>query len=422
MFEVTRKCNLNCEHCMRGDAQNVTMSSKIIDRVVPQILVAKQIILTGGEPMLVPDTINYLVDSLIKNNTIIAHFSSVVNGTILDDRAIKTIGAFNMIGEYIYNNVYRRAYEHANKELPDFEIFKKDPQNKESTKFAVISISVDDFHKNDVQKALEFYRKYANEYVLIDIQSEWEIEEDANGRIMNMEEYRKLKKEILSSNANFTWIDNTGKAKDNNIGFQETEYSLEDDILTSQHCCNLCHRIEMKDDFIMCRMEITANGRLCLGKQSSYDYEDNYYMGDVLEQPISCMIVKWQWKEPLLCREIETLFTCESILKHSNNLSESDRVLLEQARDLLMLKRDALKRIHNMYPNFSYSEAVKGVNADLNIRTEGNFTRVLANFLPDYDKNYVYDKDREQAICDRLRYGNRYDIYNTLLKMFGGII
>ena len=28
IVEVTRKCNLKCEHCMRGEAQNVTLTKE----------------------------------------------------------------------------------------------------------------------------------------------------------------------------------------------------------------------------------------------------------------------------------------------------------------------------------------------------------------------------------------------------------
>lgn len=38
MFEVTRRCNFQCEHCMRGDAQNVDLSESAIDNLLDQTL------------------------------------------------------------------------------------------------------------------------------------------------------------------------------------------------------------------------------------------------------------------------------------------------------------------------------------------------------------------------------------------------
>lgn len=429
MFEVTRQCNLNCNHCMRGDSQNITMSKEIIDKVVPQILIAKKMSLTGGEPMLVPDTINYLVDKLIENKTPIFAFSSVVNGTILDDRAIKTIDAFNKIGEYIYNNSYRGMYKSKNIDLPDINLFKEDPSNKDLV-IAAISVSADEFHGNDVQKAIDFYKKYANEYVRIYNQDEWERELDKNkDKKINLKENKQRLADTYSD-MEYSWVDNTGRAKKNNLGRNETEYTINDDSQVNNHCCNICHRVEMIDEFIACTMEITANGHFCIGKQTSYDYEDKYYICNVLTQPLSCALIKWQWREPLLCRELEVLLDCETKLKHNKNLSESDIAMLKLARDFLMKKRDCIKRAHFMYPGMSYKDIVKGVNAELNIHTEGNFTKVLSVFLPDYDKNYVYDRNVEQGICDRLM-RNKYNLYGNynnhgctlnILNLFNSII
>ena len=34
MLEVTRKCNLTCSHCMRGNPQNLEMSDEILEKVL----------------------------------------------------------------------------------------------------------------------------------------------------------------------------------------------------------------------------------------------------------------------------------------------------------------------------------------------------------------------------------------------------
>ena len=32
-IELTRRCNMACKHCLRGDAQNLTISKEIIDKI-----------------------------------------------------------------------------------------------------------------------------------------------------------------------------------------------------------------------------------------------------------------------------------------------------------------------------------------------------------------------------------------------------
>ena len=57
MIEMTRECNLKSEHCMRGDAQNITITPEIIDKTLDNIETIFSLTLTGGEPFLHPDMI-----------------------------------------------------------------------------------------------------------------------------------------------------------------------------------------------------------------------------------------------------------------------------------------------------------------------------------------------------------------------------
>ena len=66
MFEVTRRCNFKCEHCMRGDAQNVDLSENAIDNLLNQTLAFGDILFTGGEPLMALDKIEYIIDGMIK--------------------------------------------------------------------------------------------------------------------------------------------------------------------------------------------------------------------------------------------------------------------------------------------------------------------------------------------------------------------
>lgn len=39
-FEITRKCNMTCRHCMRGEPQDRTITEEVIDRFLDNIAVA----------------------------------------------------------------------------------------------------------------------------------------------------------------------------------------------------------------------------------------------------------------------------------------------------------------------------------------------------------------------------------------------
>ena len=52
MVEVTRKCNMKCKHCMRGPAENMTMTKEIMTYFLADIKHINMIGFTGGEPTL----------------------------------------------------------------------------------------------------------------------------------------------------------------------------------------------------------------------------------------------------------------------------------------------------------------------------------------------------------------------------------
>ena len=61
MLEVTRKCNMQCAYCMRGESQNVSMDSDTVRNVFQNVSRIEQLTLTGGEPSLAPDVLLWIV-------------------------------------------------------------------------------------------------------------------------------------------------------------------------------------------------------------------------------------------------------------------------------------------------------------------------------------------------------------------------
>lgn len=90
-LEITRRCQLKCAHCMRGDAQNVDMSYSIMDRLLEQVKSIDTLLITGGEPTLYIDGMKYLLDGLIRNNIPLGRLGIVTNGCLLTQEMIKTL-------------------------------------------------------------------------------------------------------------------------------------------------------------------------------------------------------------------------------------------------------------------------------------------------------------------------------------------
>lgn len=95
-FQTTRRCNQNCVHCCKGKSENVDMTKEVIDNLfrsndyeIPEI---KHFSMTGGEPSLVPEVIEYLVNTIIELDiNITEHVIYISNGLIYNQSIIDSI-------------------------------------------------------------------------------------------------------------------------------------------------------------------------------------------------------------------------------------------------------------------------------------------------------------------------------------------
>lgn len=64
--EITRKCNMACAHCLRGDAENVDLTNMDIDGVLDQAEAIGRLIITGGEPLLNLRAMQHLTNGIAR--------------------------------------------------------------------------------------------------------------------------------------------------------------------------------------------------------------------------------------------------------------------------------------------------------------------------------------------------------------------
>lgn len=80
ILEVTRKCNLHCAHCLRGDAQCVDMSKSTIDKLMPMLGKVSSVTFTGGEPSLNTGIIEYFFKRFEETHSYVPSFFVATNG------------------------------------------------------------------------------------------------------------------------------------------------------------------------------------------------------------------------------------------------------------------------------------------------------------------------------------------------------
>ncbi len=126
VLEVTRRCNMQCNHCMRGDARDTDMDTGVIRRLFESTREIQHLTLTGGEPSLCPEVIECIVYYIRQTSCHIGSFFCVINA-----------------------KEYSEAFVNALNKLYDLCSDKRD---------CVLSVSMDQFHHDQNPKAIKVYR------------------------------------------------------------------------------------------------------------------------------------------------------------------------------------------------------------------------------------------------------------------------
>lgn len=81
IVEVTRKCNMACDHCLRGDAQNLNIDHSYITTLLENVSSVSSLTFTGGEPSLNVKAIRFTLEELKRLNIDVCSFYIATNGS-----------------------------------------------------------------------------------------------------------------------------------------------------------------------------------------------------------------------------------------------------------------------------------------------------------------------------------------------------
>ena len=85
VLEVTRRCNMACPHCMRGEAENCDITPEIIDAALEGVTNIDSIVFTGGEPTLNIPAIEYTLQAVKARGIYVGSFYIVTNGKVITE-------------------------------------------------------------------------------------------------------------------------------------------------------------------------------------------------------------------------------------------------------------------------------------------------------------------------------------------------
>jgi len=91
LIEITRECNLTCQHCLRGEQEIGTIQNEHLWSLFSQIDSISILTLTGGEPALYPEIIQKILSIAKAHQIDIGNFYIATNGTIASNEFIKVL-------------------------------------------------------------------------------------------------------------------------------------------------------------------------------------------------------------------------------------------------------------------------------------------------------------------------------------------
>lgn len=105
-FELTRRCNQECLHCCRGEAEDIDLTKEIVDAFFDNndIYSIGDLLFSGGEPTLNGEMLEYIVDKIIEKDIPVRHFIFGINGLSYSQ-------SYELMDEYALGNVMHQRID-----------------------------------------------------------------------------------------------------------------------------------------------------------------------------------------------------------------------------------------------------------------------------------------------------------------------
>lgn len=367
-FEMSRRCNLKCDWCSKGECENVDITKEIIDKALNEVqqYPIREIRITGGEPFINSEMIVYLLKQLIKKNIIFYDLFILSNGMYCDKNvayAIKDVLEYMKKNESIRKKISTDAFIGYK-----FEYYDKNFDGKlfmqistfEHTNQSVVDDTIK-FYKEQINDDWFYITKQSNEYDL----------NNSNIRIMiegrAEKSFQKYSPEILKY-----------------IRIIDNHYNIIDD--------------ENYPNIIIRKMlQICANGNLWLGDSSSYKHEDEYAICNIREcnNNLYEILDNWCWNNPN-SRKIK--HTYESYLSQKwlkdNGLISKDitnafnRIGIET---IIEFYQKLHRRLHKDFPYLNHTEiqnaTIDGIYSELLFNSTQEQREIFLFLFSDYDED-----------------------------------
>lgn len=268
-FDVTRRCNLNCEWCLKGESENVDITTDIINKTFDKIseYLIHGISLFGGEPLMRPDIIIYIIDQIIERKIMVGSLVLYTNGLIKDNAVKSSLDRFCNYAKSIEKDFCKLC-----------GISLSDVSNSEKVK-VIIGHRFHETSINDIESALTFYSQ-DNKMIRA-------IKEEDDPRLGGILLGGKLKRNYKK------FIKNPVSLNVVSMNYEEC-YIINNFNYSKFYGRNFC------DNYIRIVISIASNGNVYPGTRYSYKEMDESPMFNIMEcDDFYGSVLEWCWKHPV---------------------------------------------------------------------------------------------------------------------------
>lgn len=330
-IEMTRRCNMNCKFCSKGQSQNIDINEKIIDKTLDEMkdVYIGTLRISGGEPLLVPDLICYLIDKIIEKHILINDICIFTNGTVVPN--LKLIESILRLLKYLRNT---------EAEIQDLIKWSNNNSQKvyDGLNDSRFDIIISDVEKNVNQSIIDTTLNFYKEHI--------------NDKLFNIVKQSKSFDDLGT-------ITLEGNAKKNYKDFLTNKVSLSDIRILN----NNYYFID-ENNFIRKTLTISANGNVFAGCLMSYINVDNNPMFNIMEckKDFYKRVNEFCWEHPIneKALNIRNMFSAIEFCKKHNilvkEMRKNDYKRVKILNELVNIYETIAKDAHLVLPNLNFPE------------------------------------------------------------------
>lgn len=376
-LQVTRRCNLKCDLCGKGEPQNIDITKEIVDKTFDEVqnYYISDLRLNGGETFLNPEIITYILEQIEKRNIMVNRIFVFTNGYFFDDRIVKAIKRFCNYSRTIKPQIidYLKKMERKT----GLKMQSTSTYSDTATKSVAIIVSTY-AHDNEhiINQTIQRFQNDINdELFIIKRQSSTYNVEDKKGNIK------------LEGRAEKNYMHYKNLIAESKVGIVENHY-------------NFIHDID--DDYIVIgkTIEVSANGNVWLGSISSYQHTDEYAICNIIDcnNDLYKILSNWCWDNPdsVEINRVYKMHLTNKFLKAHNIDIRKETVYIDEllnVENCVKIYRNIHKTLHIHLPYLKHKEiekmAILGVYLSFLKINNDQLREIFLTLFANYDKQSI---------------------------------